>query len=81
MRFFDLNQSETLRAEEFMFGVKFFISNADTADVLLLFNKLDFDKSGCIDLNEFAPLFPTAEESHPLFHQKQFSTSYREKKL
>jgi len=41
MRFMDLDGSETLKIEEFMFAVQFFIAGAGIAEIILLFNQLD----------------------------------------
>lgn len=58
MSFMDFNHSETLKIEEFAFGVKFFISNASLTDIIVLFNIIDTNKDGMIDLNDLMYLMP-----------------------
>ncbi len=58
LRFIDLNNNETIRIEEFSFGVQFFISNTSITDIILLFNQLDVNKDGQLDVTELTPLIP-----------------------
>jgi len=53
-----LNNNETVRIEEFSFGVQFFISNTNITDIILLFNQLDVNKDGQLDVTELTPLIP-----------------------
>ena len=41
MHFFDLSGSETLRIDEFVFGVQFFVTGTRLTECLMLFSKLD----------------------------------------
>jgi len=72
----DLNNDETVRIEEFSFGVQFFIANASITDIILLFNQLDANKDGQLDVYELTPLIP---ERVPNKSIRQLS--YRAKKL
>ncbi len=47
-----------MRIEEFSFGVQFFISNTNITDIILLFNQLDVNKDGQLDVTELTPLIP-----------------------
>jgi len=76
LRFMDLNDDETVRIEEFSFGVQFFIANASIADIILLFNQLDANKDGQLDVYELTPLIP--ERGH---NKSTRQLSYRAKKL
>ena len=38
---------------EFNFGIQFFISDANVQDIILLFNQIDKQKQGFLDLNCF----------------------------
>jgi hypothetical protein len=46
LRFIDLNNNESVRIEEFSFGVQFFIASASVTDIILLFNQLDVNRDG-----------------------------------
>jgi Ca2+-binding EF-hand superfamily protein len=61
IRFMDLNNSETVRIEEFMFAVQFFISGAGITDIILLFNQLDTNRDGMLDLDELSSLMPKVD--------------------
>ena len=49
MSFLDLTGTETLRIDEFLFGVQFFISGSRLKECLMLFEYLDKNKDGLID--------------------------------
>ena len=55
--FFDLSGSETLRIDEFLFGVQFFIQGNRLKDCLMLFQELDINRDGMLDEMEFEMLF------------------------
>lgn len=74
----DLNNSETIRIEEFMFAVQFFIASAGITDIILLFNQLDTTRDGILDLNELGALMPPAGEKS---HARKTPMSYRAKHL
>ena len=57
MQFFDLSGSETLRIDEFVFGVQFFISGTRLTECLMLFSKLDTLQDGLLDEIELDALF------------------------
>jgi len=57
LSFFDLNGSETLRIDEFLFGVEFFTSGNRLKDALILFQELDTNRDGMLDEQEFEQLF------------------------
>ena len=57
LSFFDLSGNETLRIDEFLFGVEFFISGNRLKDCLMLFSELDVNKDGLLDEIEFDQLF------------------------
>ena len=78
LRFMDLNGSETIRIEEFMFAVQFFIAGAGIADIILLFNQLDINQDGRLDLIELDALLPSIEQNP---QTKKNSMSYRAKYL
>lgn len=50
--FFDLSGSETLRIDEFLFGVEFFISGNRLKECLMLFQQLDANEDGVLDALE-----------------------------
>jgi hypothetical protein len=60
MQFFDLSGSETLRIDEFVFGVQFFISGTRLTECLMLFSKLDTLQDGLLDEIELDALFSGA---------------------
>lgn len=78
LRFMDLNGSETIRIEEFMFAVQFFISGAGIAEIILLFNQLDINQDGMLDLIELDALLPSSEQNS---QTKNNPMSYRAKYL
>ena len=78
LHFMDLNSSETIRIEEFMFAVQFFIASASITDIILLFNQLDSNKDGMLDLNELSSLMPPVDQKS---HVKKTPMSYRAKHL
>ena len=53
LRFMDLGRIEQVRIDEFNFGIQFFISDANVQDITLLFNQIDKQKQGFLDLNCF----------------------------
>ena len=55
--FFDLTGTETLRIDEFLFGVQFFISGSRLKECLMLFNLLDKNKDGQLEEFELDALF------------------------
>ena len=78
LHFMDLNSSETIRIEEFMFAVQFFIASASITDIILLFNQLDINQDGMIDLIELDALLPSIEQNP---QTKKNPMSYRAKYL
>ena len=78
LRFMELSSSETIRIEEFMFAVQFFIASASITDIILLFNQLDTNKDGMLDLNELSSLMPPVDQKS---HVKKTPMSYRAKHL
>ena len=60
MAFFDLSGSETLRIDEFLFGVEFFVSGSRLKECLMLFQELDVNGDGMIDEAELDALFHLA---------------------
>lgn len=57
LAFFDLTGSETLRIDEFLFGVEFFTSGNRLKECLMIFTQLDTNKDGVLDEVEFEGLF------------------------
>ena len=57
LSFFDLSGTETLRIDEFLFGVEFFIQGNRLKDCLMLFQELDINQDGMLDEMEFEILF------------------------
>lgn len=57
MQFFDLSGTETLRIDEFVFGVQFFITGSRLTECLMLFQKLDTAQDGLLDESEIEALF------------------------
>ncbi len=57
MAFFDLSGKEQLRIDEFLFGVEFFIQGNRLKECLQLFQELDVNCDGVIDVNELDGLF------------------------
>ena len=54
---FDLSGSETLRIDEFVFGVQFFVTGSRLTECLMLFSKLDTAQDGVLDEIELEALF------------------------
>ena len=61
-----------------MFAVQFFIAGAGIADIILLFNQLDINQDGMIDLIELDALLPSIEQNP---QTKKNPMSYRAKYL
>ena len=57
MHFFDLSGSETLRIDEFVFGVQFFVTGTRLTECLMMFSKLDTAQDGLLDEMELEALF------------------------
>ena len=62
MGFFDLTGTETLRIDEFLFGVQFFFSGSKLKECLMLFQQLDKNKDGLLDEIEFDALFISLDQ-------------------
>jgi Ca2+-binding EF-hand superfamily protein len=60
----DLNGSESLKIEEFMFGVQFFCGSVSLPEILMLFKKLDSNNDGIIDLTELGSFLPSRTGSN-----------------
>ena len=52
MKFLDLTGTQTLKLEEFNFGVQFFVAGNHFPETLLLFQHLDLNGDGQIDVDE-----------------------------
>lgn len=52
VRWLSLSGRDTVKPEEFYFGVQFFSSSASFVDTMLLFQQLDENKDGVLDVNE-----------------------------
>ena len=57
MCFFDLSGNEQLRIDEFLFGVEFFIQGNRLKECLMLFQELDVNNDGLLDLSELDGIF------------------------
>lgn len=57
--FFDLKNSETIKIEEFIFGIEFFLKGDRLAECTCLFQHLDAkSRDKQLDLVEFSQLMP-----------------------
>lgn len=56
--FFDLSGTETLRIDELLWGIQFFIGGANRLkETLMLFQQLDANTDGVLDETELEALF------------------------
>ena len=61
LRFMDLSASESVRIEEFLFCVQFFVASVDLALVIMLFKQLDSNGDGVVELADLQQLMPNRE--------------------
>ena len=83
MAFFDLSGTETLRIDEFTFGVEFFTSGNRLKECMMLFQDLDVNQDGQLDEVELDYIFSlkAGDQNSPMQKEMQESGAVVDEQL
>ena len=61
IKWMDLSGTGTIKPEEFLFAVRFFIKGATLSETMLIFKQLDANTDGFLDEKELAKILPDSK--------------------